>query len=251
MRAFLAALQFLTLCPVPSRRQAHLDELERSLPYFPLVGLLIGALLALLDFGLRQFFPLLPASAILVIALLLISGCIHCDGLADTADGFFSSRPREQILEIMKDSRTGPMGVAAIVSVIILKVAAFAAVPAPARWWTILLTPPAAYCAITLNVVFLPYVRSEGGLGGIFSRHRSLWHALEATAILLGAGWLTGKMPGLVAGAGAILTGLFFAAYSYRKIGGYTGDTLGAVNEISGVIPALVVAAWSHTGGTI
>lgn len=251
MKHFSAALQFLTTIPVPAHRQARLEELERSLPCFPLVGLLIGALLALLDFGLRHFFPVFLSSAVIVIALLLISGCMHCDGLADTADGFFSSRPREQILEIMKDSRTGPMGVTAIVSVIILKVAALAAVPAPVRWWTILLTPPAAYCAIILNVVFLPYARSEGGLGGIFSRHRSSWHALEAAAILLGTGWLIGKMPGLVAGAGAILTGLLFAAYSYRKIGGYTGDTLGAVNEISSVIPALIVAAWSHTGGTI
>lgn len=251
MRSFLAALQFLTVIPTPARWQTGLHELERSLPWYPLVGLFIGALLALMDYGLRQLFPLLLTSAILVIVLLLISGCMHCDGLADTADGFFSSRPRERILEIMKDSRTGPMGVASIVSVIMLKIAALAAVPAPARWWTVLLTPLAAYGAITLNVVLLPYARPEGGLGGIFSSHRSIGHALAAAAILLAVGWLAGGIPALAAGGGALITGLLFAAYSYRKIGGYTGDTLGAAHELSGMIPALVVAAWHGAGGTV
>ena len=251
MRSFLAALQFLTIIPTPARWQTGLHELERSLPWYPLVGLFLGAPLALLDYGLLHVFPPLLTSTILVIVLLLISGCMHGDGLADTADGFFSSRPRKRILEIMKDSRTGPMGVTAIVSVILLKVAALAAAPALARWWTVLLTPLAAYSAITLNVVLLPYARPEGGLGGIFSRHRSHWHAPAAAAILLAVGSLAGGIPGFVAGTGTLITALLFAAYSYRKIGGYTGDTLGAAHEISGVIPALVAAAWSGAGGTV
>src|SRR3990172_12855656 len=159
MRPFLAALRFRTVIPLPGCRPACREELERALPYFPLVGLIIGGLLAIVDAGLRQFFPLFLTSVVLVILSLLISGGLHCDGLADTADGFFSSRPREQMLQIMKDSRTGPMGVMAIVAVIVLKVAAFTAVPAPLRWWTLLFTPPAAYGALMLNVSFLPYSR--------------------------------------------------------------------------------------------
>lgn len=250
MRPFLAALQFLTIFPVSARRPVRLEDLQRSLPYYPLVGLIIGVLLALLDAGLHHFFPLLLTSVILVITLLLISGGLHSDGLADTADGFFSSRSREQILEIMKDSRTGPMGVMAIVAVTMLKVAALTSVPAGARWWTLLLTPPSAYCAIILNVALLPYARPEGGLGGIFDRHRLVLYLLAMVAMLLGAGWLVGRMPGLCAGVGVLLAALVFAAYSHRKIGGYTGDTLGAVHEISVIIPSLVVAAWSTAGGT-
>ncbi len=251
MRSFLAAVQFLTLIPVPAGRQANLKDLEKSLPYYPLVGLIIGALLALLDAGLRHLFPALLTSVMLVIALLLLSGGLHCDGLADTADGFFSSRPREQILAIMKDSRTGPMGVMAIVCVLILKIAAFAAVPAPARWWTLLLTPLAAYAALMLNVLILPYARPEGGLGSIFASQRPIWQVLEAAALPLGIGWFTGRMPGLCAGLGALLTGLVFAAYTRSKIGGYTGDTLGAVYEIAAVAPALAVTAWSTAGGAL
>ena len=251
MRPFLAAVQFLTLIPVPARWQARLEDLELSLPYYPLTGFFIGGLLALLDAGLRHLFPVPLTSVLLVIALLAISGGLHGDGLADTADGFFSSRPREQVMQIMKDSRTGPMGVMAICSVFFLKVAAFAAVPAPVRWWTLLLTPAAAYCAIMLNIALLPYARTEGGLGGIFSGRSYLPHAWGAAAVLLGAGWLTGAMAGLAAVTGALLAGLLLAVQSRHKIGGYTGDTLGAVYEIASLMPALVVAAWSNGGGTL
>jgi len=251
MRSFLAALQFLTLLPVPASRQARLEDLERSLPYYPLVGLLTGGLLALLDAGLSHLFPVFLTSVLLVIALLLVSGGLHCDGLADTADGFFSSRPREEILRIMKDSHLGPMGAMAVVSVIVLKMAAWAAVPAPLRWWTLLLTPAAAYLAIMLNIALLSYARPEGGLGAIFSRKRSLPQALAATAALMAIGWVAGGMAGLSAVSGALLAGLALAAWTYRKIGGYTGDTLGAVFEISTIMPALVASAWGQGGGPV
>lgn len=247
MRPFLAALQFLTIIPVPGNRQPCREELEQSLPYYPLVGLVIGALLMSLDAGLRYLFPSLLTSVILVIALLVISGGLHCDGLADTADGFFSHRPPEQMLQIMKDSRTGPMGVMAIIAVLLLKVAAFAAVAAPLRWWTFLLTPPAAYCALLLNIALLPYARKEG-LGGMHAARRFSCCSWVAAALLLGAGWLAGGSLGLGAIAAALVTGLLLAFHTQRKIGGYTGDTLGAVYEIASVMPALVAAAWGHGG---
>ncbi len=251
MRGFFAALQFLTVCPVPDRFRAGKEELEASLSFFLPVGLLIGGLLALLDAVLRPLFPASLSSAILVVALALISGGMHCDGLSDTADGFFSSRPRERILEIMKDSRTGPMGVMAIVSVMVLKIAALAAVPVPARWWTLLITPLAAYGAVILNVALLPYARPEGGLGGLFRKRRSRPLAAATLFIVLALGRLAGGTPGLAAAGGTLGAGLLFAAYSSRVIGGYTGDTLGAVHELAGIVPALVVAGWGGAGGVL
>ncbi len=250
MKHFLAAFQFLTIIPVPGNRQPCREELEQSLPYYPLVGLIIGALLAIMDAGLRHFFPALLTSVILVITLLVVSGGLHCDGLADTADGFFSHRSPEQMLQIMKDSRTGPMGVMAIVAVFIFKIAAFASVAAPLRWWVLLLTPPAAYCALMLNIVLLPYVRKEG-LGGMHAARRFSRCTWGAAALLLGGGWLAGGSFGLAAVAAALITGLFLALYTRRKIGGYTGDTLGAVYEIVSIMPALVAAAWGCGGMTI
>lgn len=248
MKRFLAALQFLTIVPLPGGVNPGERVLGGSLPFFPVVGLLIGAAVALMDRGLGFLFPVGVTSVFAVILLIAVSGGLHTDGLADTADGFFSSRPRERILEIMRDSRTGPMGVAAIVCVVALKIALIASVSGPWRWWVLLMTPLAGRCALLVQMALLPYVRSEG-LVGIFHRNRSRGHALLALAVLLAAGYLAGRMPGLIAGGCAFLAALLFAAYSFRRIGGLTGDTLGASCELTELVPALVASAWLSGGG--
>jgi adenosylcobinamide-GDP ribazoletransferase len=188
-------------------------------------------------------------SVLAVILMIAASGALHIDGLADTADGFFSARPRDRILAIMKDSRSGPMGVVAIVCVVVLKIALIASVAGPWRWWVLLLTPLAGRCAFLVHFALLPYVRPEGGLAGIFHRNRSRGHALWALAVLLIVGYLTGGVPGLIAGGCAFLTALLLAAYSFRRIGGLTGDTLGAACELTELCPPLVAAAMLQGGG--
>ena len=249
MRRFLAALQFLTIIPLPGGVNPGERVLGGSLPFFPLVGLLIGAAVALADWWLGRLFPIGVTSVITVILLIAVSGGLHIDGLADTADGFFSARPREQILAIMKDSRTGPMGVAAIVCVVALKIALIASVAGPWRWWVLTMTPLAGRCALLIHLALLPYVRPEGGLAGIFHRNRSRVHALWALAALLAAGSLAGGLPGLIAGAAAFLAALLLAAYIFRRIGGLTGDTLGAACELTELCPALVATAMLSGGG--
>jgi adenosylcobinamide-GDP ribazoletransferase len=249
MKRFLAALQFLTITPLPGGVNPGERVLGGSLPFFPVVGLLIGAAVALLDEGLGRIFPIGVTSVFAVIFMIAVSGALHTDGLADTADGFFSARPRERILEIMKDSRTGPMGVTAIVCVVVLKIALIASVAGPWRWWVLLMTPLAGRCALLVQMALLPYVRPEGGLAGIFHRNRSRGHALWALAVLLAVGYLAGCMPGLIAGGCAFLAALLFAAYSFHRIGGLTGDTLGASCELTELVPALVAAAMLSGGG--
>ena len=122
MRPLLAAIQFLTVIPFPKSFTGGEKELARCMPFFPVVGLLIGIIIAAFDHVMGLIFPPLPANVMTVIAMTVISGGLHMDGLADTADGFFSARPRERVLEIMRDSRTGVMGVLAVVFVIVLKV---------------------------------------------------------------------------------------------------------------------------------
>lgn len=249
MKRFLAAFQFLTIFPLPGGVNPDERALGGSLPYFPVVGLLIGGMVALADYGLGFLFPVPVTSVFAVILLIAASGALHIDGLADTADGFFSARPREAILEIMKDSRSGPMGVVAIVCVIALKIALIASVAGPWRWWVLLLTPLAGRCALLVHFALLPYVRPEGGLAGIFHRDRSRGHALWALAVLLIVGYLTGCLPGLIAGGCAFLFALLLAAYSFRRIGGLTGDTLGAACELTELCPPLVAAAMLYGGG--
>ena len=176
VRAMLAALQFLTILPLPRDLDLGTRALGQGVWFFPVVGLLIGVAVAALDFGLGQILPQLPASALVVIALLLVSGGLHVDGLADTADGFFSSRPKERILEIMHDSRSGPMAVAAVVCVLSLKLSALASLPAQPplqRAGVIVLMALAGRCALVFQINLLPYARTEGGLCTVFAQAKS------------------------------------------------------------------------------
>jgi len=247
MRRFLAALQFLTILPLPRGFAPDERALGTSLPFFPVVGLGIGAAIALIDWGLGFLLPAGVTSVLAVILLIAVSGGLHMDGLADTADGFFSSRPRERILEIMRDSRTGPMGVAAIVCVIALKIALLASIAWSDRAWVLLLTPVAGRCALLVQMALLPYARPEG-LAGVFHANRSRIHLLWAPTFLVAAGFLAGGIPGLVAGGISLLFALVSAAYVRRRIGGLTGDTLGAACEWTELAPALTAAAWLHGG---
>jgi len=168
MKPFFAALQFLTIIPVSGKLAGGAEELKGSVPYFPLVGFLIGLAAAGVD---RIFFvhlPPLPAGVLIVMFLVGISGGFHLDGLADTADGFLSARPREKTLEIMRDSRTGVMGTIAVVFVILFKVAVLEPIPFDQRWKVVLLMPFAGRIAVVLMMAFLPYVRTAGGIATLF-----------------------------------------------------------------------------------
>jgi adenosylcobinamide-GDP ribazoletransferase len=240
MRNLCAALGFLTVLPLPARWLGGEEELGRSLAWFPLVGALIGIAAALLDLGLGMILPPTVVSVITVLAMLSASGGLHMDGLADTADGFFSSRSPERMLEIMRDSRSGPMGVMAICGVLLLKVTALAAVPSPLRPAAIMLMPLAGRTALTVSLTLLPYARSEGGLAGVFRPSR--FQGLLAVALLTFGAWLLQGTPGLATAAACLAVMLLLVAWSKRKIGGFTGDTLGATCEVTELVPALVAA---------
>lgn len=248
MKQFFAAVQFLTICPLPASIKIGEPDLGRSTPYFPVVGLLLGVAASFLDYGLTYILPLPVVSTLVVIFMVAVSGALHMDGLADTADGFFSSRPRPQILEIMRDSRTGPMGVMAIVCVLILKVTLLMAVPQAIRWWVLLLMPFAGRSALLINMAVLPYARPEGGLAAIFYAHRSRLHLVWAVIALAAIGWLAGGWAGLAASLASFAFALLFAGYVHCKIGGSTGDTLGAACELTELVPALVCVIWVYRG---
>ena len=248
MKRLLAAIQFLTILPLPRGLSPDERALGGALPFFPVVGLGIGAAVAAIDWGAGFWFPAPVTSVLAAILLIAASGGLHIDGLADTADGFFSSRPRERILEIMRDSRIGPMGVAAIVCVVALKIALIASVAAPGRALVLLLIPVAGRCALLVQMSLLPYARPEG-LARVFHRNRSPLHLLWAMAFLIAAGGIAGGLPGLAAAGASLLFALLFTAYVRRKIGGLTGDTLGAACEWTELAPALVASAWLSGGG--
>ena len=169
MKPLFAAIRFLTILPIPGDWGTAEEDLARSVPWFPVIGLLLGAIAAAAAWGLSFVAPPMVTAAVVVVLLLSFSGCLHADGLADSADGMLSSRPRERILEIMKDSHTGAMGVIAIACVLLLKFAALASLPAERLWPAVLLMPLAGRCAIVVQMSLLPYARPDG-LANVFYR---------------------------------------------------------------------------------
>jgi adenosylcobinamide-GDP ribazoletransferase len=241
MKPLLAAVRFLTIVPIPGSWGAAEEDLARSVPFFPLIGLLLGAAAAALAWGLTLVAPPMVMAAIMVLVLLSFSGCLHLDGLADTADGLLSSRSRERMLEIMKDSHTGAMGVVAIVGVLLLKFASLASLPAALVWPAVLLMPLAGRCAMVVQMALLPYARPSG-LGRIFYRGRLRFVAVWAAGVLALMAWAVLGSRGLMLWAACMLMAVAFSVYVYRKIGGATGDTFGALCEMIEVVPALLLA---------
>ena len=240
MNRFWAGVRFLTVFPVPFAWGTAEDDLAGSVPFFPMIGCVIGATAGLLVWVLGLWLSDLLTGVLTTIFLMAVSGGLHTDGLSDTADGFFSARPRDQMLEIMRDSHIGAMGVMAIVSIFCIKVAAIAAAPPALRWQAVCLMPLAGRCALVLTMAILPYARPDGGLGTLFFDRPPRVSALFAVTVL-GAVclWVGGWVGATVAGISVILT-LALAFYAFRKIGGATGDTLGAACEVVECVPALL-----------
>lgn len=246
MKGFFAAIKFLTVLPVPGGWSGDEKTLARSVPYFPLVGLLLGLIAAVFDYTIGQILPQLPASALTVIFLIGLTGGLHMDGLADTADGFFSARPRDKMMEIMRDSRTGVMGVLAVVSVVLLKITLLTVILTSSRWVVILIMPLAGRAAIIALMTALPYARPEGGLATLFAGSRSWLHVLWAWGLLFTvSGWLAQGL-GFAAVFLALIISAAFVLYNRSKIGGYTGDTLGAVCELAEIAPLLAAVVYYH-----
>ena len=239
---FAAAIRFLTIFPLPGTLGTTEKDLAGSTAFFPLVGLLLGCIAVPVTWGMYQLFPPMVTAVLTTFILLAFSGGLHLDGLADTADGFFSARPKEKILEIMRDSASGAMGVTALTVLLLLKIACLSSLSTNLIF-AVFLMPIAGRSAILLMMALLPYVRLSGGLGSLFYSRRSRLLALWGMIFFAGMAWPIAGMRGVIAVlAVVILTGLF-AVLCRIKIGGATGDTLGASCELAEVAVALVFAA--------
>lgn len=241
MKRLLAATRFLTILSVPGTWGTAEEDLAGSVPWFPVIGLLLAAAAGSAAWALSLAAPPLVAAAAIVVILLGFSGCLHIDGLADTADGLLSSRPRERVLEIMKDSHVGVMGATSIVCVLLLKFASLASLPASQFWPAVLLAPLAGRSAIVVHMAILPYARPHG-LGAVFYRRRPRWAMVWAAGILAAVAWGVLGSRGLIVWSVCMALTLAFSVCVYRRIGGATGDTFGAVCEMIEVVPALVLA---------
>lgn len=249
MKSLCAALQFLTIFPLVGRVNCNQRQLGRSVFWFPMVGLMAGGTAAAVDWLAAPVLGQTVASTMAVLSLLAVSGGLHVDGLADMGDGFLSARPRERILEIMRDSRIGTMGVLAILAVFSLKCTATNGLTSDGRWQTFLLMGLLGRSSIVIQLAVMPYARSQGGLASLFVDHRSKIDVWWATLFTLGASCvLMGPACFWVLVTTALVLAMLML-WSLRKIGGFTGDTLGAGCEITELVVALSVLAIQRGGG--
>ncbi|MEW6328332.1 MAG: adenosylcobinamide-GDP ribazoletransferase [Thermodesulfobacteriota bacterium] len=227
---FFAALTFLTILPAP-RTKGRIGA--GTLPWFPVVGLVIGGLIFLFDYILLRLFPVQITALFFVLLLAVITGGIHLDGLADTADGLFSHRSREDALRIMKASDIGAMGAMALFFILGLKWAALANLPRGGWASWVYLVLPAAYgrSAMLFGTYFLPYARREGGTGRDFVSKEGVGRFL-LVAPLMGFPLLAGLKAFLWMNTIFLLMTAAILAFYKKKIGGITGDMLGALNEL-------------------
>lgn len=240
MKDFITCLEFLTRIRFSKRDNWTKEDFSRSVPYFPLVGLVIGCFLALCNYGLleMQVSPFLRAS-LLLLAEIIITGGLMYDGFMDTADGVFSARDKERMLEIMKDSCVGSNAVLAVIVLILLKVAVYLDTPGD------LLTPAlVAMCVATrtfmvLLIVDFPYARKEG-IGHLFKMYAKPYYtyiAFVLGAILI---YMCGLKFLAVAGLSLVML-LIIAKFLVRQLGGLTGDTYGALTETGNLLFLLIM----------
>jgi len=243
MRRLLAAIRFLTVLPIPGTWGTAEQDLAGSVPMFPVVGLLLGAATAGFAWAMSQVAPPMVTAAAVVVAMVAHSGGLHMDGLSDTIDGFLSSRPRERILDIMKDSHVGAMGAIAIVAVMLMKFASLASLCADLLVPAAFLMPLAGRCGMVIQMGLLRYVRPTG-LGSVFARRWPRTSTAGSVMVLAATGYALLGLHGLTVAGLCVATSLAMAGWCYRKIGGSTGDTYGATCEIVELVPAAALTIW-------
>ncbi len=233
MKSFLIALQFLTIFPVEIKSEIKNEDFGLSLLYFPFVGLAIGLVLSSSAI-LFSFLSVLVKGALILIASVIITGGIHLDGFADTCDGFYGNKPKEKILEIMRDSRIGAMGALGLILLLLFKFSLIVNLQGIILWKALVEMAVFSRWSQVLACGITPCARQEGKakyfieysgkknfiLGGVFT-----------IAIFL----LMARLKGIFLFMLPFLCVLLFIRYIKGRIGGMTGDTIGAISEIAEV----------------
>jgi adenosylcobinamide-GDP ribazoletransferase len=224
------AIRFLTVVPVPGLPPMSETTIARAIPLFPVVGLLIGGLLATTGALAGLLWGEAVRAVLIVVVWGIVTGGLHLDGLSDTFDAVMSWRPRERKLEIMKDSRIGAMGALALAAVLAAWLGAALLAPVLGRW------------ADTYGIIAFPAAR-EGGLGRGFQAQIRRNDVLLASATALVLALAVAGLRGLVALLLVWLAAWLLARWWVRDLGGLTGDTYGALCEIGEVVALAALTA--------
>jgi len=241
LRPAVAAVMFLTAIPLGRGIDVEVRDLRRGLVFFPVVGAVIGALVAATAWGAALVMPSLPAAVLGVAAGAIATAAMHLDGLADTADGVGAALSGRDAAEVMHDSRLGTFGGAALALDLLLKVSVLSGLLAGSRFpWEAIAAGALARAGAIALIAALPYAGSSSGAGD-WTRSVPLGRCLVGIAVasaigILAAGWAFGAMS-----AACLIVTVVVGRWSSRRLGGATGDTLGAAAELTDTL-ALTVA---------
>jgi len=238
--SFLLALKFLTSIPILRRREVSPQELGRSIAYFPAIGIIIGLLLAGLNWLLTFILPPAVVNVLLVTFLVVITGALHLDGLVDTCDGIAGHKPVEERLKVMHDSRAGGFGIIGACCLLLVKFIALNSVPEDMKMATLILMPTLSRWIVVWAVFAYPYARKTG-LGKIFKEEANLKRFILATLTALAVALVLGQLYGFIIMLLIWLITWAVAAYLKRKFTGLTGDTYGAINEVAEVSVLILI----------
>lgn len=241
MRSFLVALQFLTIIPIGPKKAVSEDDLTKSMTYFPLVGLLVGVILALVNLIVSSLLPPLATKAIVLITLIIATGALHLGEFADTCNGFFSRKSRDEIPGTMQESYLGYMGIVGLVSLLLIKFALLYSLIEIVEFRALLLMPVIGRWAMVVMGTITSYAQ-ETGEGKSHSAGRDNYE------ILLRASIITFIICLLLFGLFVIpimlavyLSILALRWFSLRKIGEVTSNVLGATTELMEVVTLLLI----------
>lgn len=246
--SILAAFQFLTILPV--KRDFTSEQLGRSAAFFPVVGIIMGLVLAGMNWLLKLVLPPTLVNMILVAALAIFSGFLHLDGLADTLDGIAGHRSVEKRLEIMRDSRVGGFGAAGLALFLLLEYMALNSISPAWVPYALILAPTLGRWAMVVSIFSYPYARLSG-LGTSFKQAVSRPGLAIATllALITAAGLF--RLAGLLIIALAWVIFTLVALYIKSKINGLTGDNYGAINELATLTVFVLISMLTFKGWLI
>ena len=235
LKLWFGAVAFLTRLPVPQKMQCEPDALSNAAVFFPLVGLLVSAGAIILNHVFSRFVPRDVVLVVVLVFLVAITGGFHEDALADAADGFGGGWGKDQILSIMRDSRVGSFGALAIALALLARFVFLSSIP-PGRFDHYLVAGQVAcrWTALPL-AFFLPPAREQSGQGGRVARKITSFTLVAGTLLTAGiVGIALGVAAFWVMLAAVVITGAT-GAYYRQRLGGITGDCLGATNQIAEV----------------
>ncbi len=245
IKAFILALQFLTRLPIPIQIDVTKKTLARGTFFYPFIGMLIGGIGAVI-YVLIAVINTQVASILAVFTLIAVTGGLHLDGLSDMADGFFSARPKERILEIMKDSRVGAFGVVAIVFNILIKYILISEMNHNQVVLALILSCGIGRVGTSMLFSFGKSARTTG-LGHQITNNGTRLYFLVSVVLFSIIGFMMANVSFIIALAAVLLFCLALIPYCYRVIGGLTGDIYGAACELGEIISLfsfLVVNTW-------